>query len=63
MRELAEQDNVGFLDLQAVWGQYVADSGQDVTWFMRDVVHANPKGEQILGRILERYFAPDGARI
>jgi lysophospholipase L1-like esterase len=62
LRELAEQDKVGFLDLQAVWGKYVADSGQEVTWFMRDPVHANPKGEQILARILERYFAPDGSR-
>jgi lysophospholipase L1-like esterase len=60
LRKLAEQNKVGFLDLQAVWGKYVADSGQEVMWFKRDVVHANAKGEQILGRILERYFAPAG---
>ena len=58
LRKLAEQSNAGFLDLQAVWGKYVADSGQEVKWFMRDVVHANAKGEQILGRILEHFFSP-----
>ena len=58
LRKLAEQSKAGFLDLQAVWGKYVADSGQEVKWFMRDVVHANAQGEQILGRILERFFSP-----
>jgi lysophospholipase L1-like esterase len=58
LQNLAEQSKTGFLDLQAVWGKYVVESGEEVTWFMRDPVHANAKGEQILGRILDRYFAP-----
>jgi len=55
---LAAEMKVEFMDLHGAWGQAVRASGKDVTYFKRDVVHANAKGEQILGRILEAYFAP-----
>jgi len=29
-----------------------------VTWFMRDVTHANVRGAQVVARMLEKYFAP-----
>ena len=32
--------------------------GKEVGWFMRDPIHANQRGEQVLGRILDRFFAP-----
>jgi hypothetical protein len=62
LQKLAEEDKAEFFDMQAAWGKYVVGSGKDVKWFMRDRVHSNPKGEQIMCRILERYFAPDGEK-
>jgi hypothetical protein len=40
------------------WWQFVQDSGADYGYFRRDNVHANDRGFQILGRILEKFFAP-----
>lgn len=56
LKALAEELGAEYLDLQAEWARYVRNTGRDVTEFMRDPVHANERGEQILGRILERYF-------
>lgn len=56
LRALAAETKAEFIDLQQAWGRYVRGSGQPVGLFKRDVVHANERGEQILGRILERYF-------
>jgi lysophospholipase L1-like esterase len=58
LRQLAEQERCGFLDLTGVWWRYIQQSGKVPGWFMRDAVHANERGFQILGRILERFFAP-----
>jgi lysophospholipase L1-like esterase len=56
--EIAKEFKTGYLDMQLAWGEYVRASGLPVERFKRDKVHANPEGEQILGRILLRYFAP-----
>jgi hypothetical protein len=40
------------------WWRYVQESGKDYGWFQRDAVHANDRGFQILGRTLEKFFAP-----
>ncbi|QDU11241.1 GDSL-type esterase/lipase family protein [Gimesia aquarii] len=58
LQQLAQNQNCGFLDLRAHWGQYIRNSDKNVDWFQRDPVHANDKGEQILGNILARYLAP-----
>jgi hypothetical protein len=34
--------------------RYVITSGKKVSWFMRDPVRANERGEQIIGRNQER---------
>jgi hypothetical protein len=39
------------------WWQYVQGSGKDYGWFQRDRVHANDRRFQILGRMLEKFFA------
>ena len=51
-------EDVEFLDLAGVWGTYILSAGQPYTWFQRDPVHANVRGKQVLGRILEAYFSP-----
>ena len=38
-----------FLDMEAAWGRYIRQSGKDLDWFKRDPIHANERGEQILG--------------
>jgi len=55
---LSEELELGFIDMTAHWGQYVRESGKDLAWFKRDYVHANERGEQVLGRILAAHFAP-----
>lgn len=57
LMRLADRLQVEFLDMQAAWGDYIRRSGKPVDWFKRDVVHANERGEQIIGRILYRYLA------
>ena len=58
LRKLAEEEKTAFLDMTGPWGQYIRTCGEDIHWFKRDIVHANARGEAILGRILEKFFAP-----
>lgn len=56
LKRFAAELHVGFLDMEGAWGAYVRTSGKEVSYFKRDVVHSNEIGQQILGRILERFF-------
>ena len=58
LKALAAEQKTAFLDIQAAWARYVRSSGKETVWFKRDVVHANDRGEQILGRILAGHLAP-----
>jgi dienelactone hydrolase len=62
LKHLAEETGVAFLDMTALWGKYVRESGKDLDYFKRDPIHANERGEQILGRILLGYFTDAPAR-
>jgi hypothetical protein len=53
---LARETGAAFLDMEAAWAGYIRSSGKELDWFKRDPVHANERGEQILGHILESYF-------
>ena len=57
LEQLARETRSAFLDMEAAWAAYVRESGKDLDWFKRDPIHANERGEQILGRILERYLS------
>ncbi|NQT92413.1 MAG: SGNH/GDSL hydrolase family protein, partial [Lentisphaerae bacterium] len=61
IKALATDEKLEFIPLRRLWNEYmaVATNEHDVTWFMRDVTHANYRGRQVVGRMLERYFAPD----
>lgn len=59
LEKLARQSNVTFLDMEAAWGRYIRESGKDLDWFKRDPIHANERGEQILGHILAAYLSPN----
>ena len=58
LKELAESENCGFLDMTAHWGSYIRGQKKELDWFKRDEVHSNARGEQILGRILASHLAP-----
>ena len=57
MQQVAKEENCAFFDMTAPWYQYVLDSGKTLGWFMGDAVHANERGCQIIGRLLEQWFA------
>jgi len=57
LQKLADEVGAAFLDMETAWGQYVRDSGKELTSFKRDAVHANAQGEQILGHILANYLS------
>jgi hypothetical protein len=48
----------GLVDMTDDWGRYVRGSGKDLHWFKRDEVHANERGEKIIGRTLAAHLAP-----
>jgi hypothetical protein len=54
---LAEEEGAEFFDLEGAWGSYLLGNDRPYAWFMRDEVHANARGSQLLGRILGRFFA------
>jgi hypothetical protein len=58
MKRLADELQVGFFDMAAEWGNYVVDSGRDVSSFKRDELHANTQGQQIMGRLLTAHMDP-----
>jgi hypothetical protein len=58
LRRMAAGEQAEFLDLRAAWEEYLLYSSQPHEWFMRDRVHANSRGKQVVGRILLRYFEP-----
>lgn len=53
---LAKETGSAFLDMEAAWAAYIRESVKDLDSFKRDPIHANERGEQILGHILESYF-------
>lgn len=59
LEALSQELNAAFLDMEAHWAIYVRNSGKELDWFKRDPIHANERGEQILGRILANYFSLD----
>jgi hypothetical protein len=58
LRKLAADEKAGSLDMTAYWGKFVRDSDKELKWFKRDDIHANERGEQVIGRILAGFLAP-----
>ena len=56
LQRLAAETGCAFLDMSAAWGRYIRDQPKELDWFKRDKVHSNERGQQILGRILDRYL-------
>ncbi len=56
MQKVAAEEKCAFFDMTGPWWAYIERSGKTGGWFMGDAVHANQRGCQILGRLLERWF-------
>jgi lysophospholipase L1-like esterase len=56
MQKVAAEERCAFFDMTGPWWQYIQDSGKTYGWFMGDAVHANARGCQIIGRLLEIWF-------
>jgi lysophospholipase L1-like esterase len=56
MQRVAAEEKCAFFDLTGPWWAYIQDSGKTYGWFMGDAVHANERGCQIIGRLLELWF-------
>ena len=56
MQKVAQEEKCAFFDMTGPWWEYVQNSGKTYGWFMGDRVHANARGCQIIGRLLEIWF-------
>lgn len=56
MQQVAAEEKCAFFDMTGPWWSYIQDSGKSYGWFMGDAVHANARGCQIIGRLLEAWF-------
>ena len=56
LRELADQEGAAFLDIGLAWNEYMAHCGRSYGWFMRDAVHANDRGREVLSRFMLAYL-------
>ena len=56
MQKVAAEEKCAFFDMTGPWWTYIQDSGKTCGWFMGDAVHANARGCQIIGRLLEIWF-------
>jgi len=56
LQKVAAEEKCAFFDMTSPWWTYIQDSGKTYGWFMGDSVHANERGCQIIGRLLEIWF-------
>ena len=53
LMNLAGEEKAAFLDMHGAWGRYILDSKWTCGSFMRDGIHANDRGKQILAASLK----------
>lgn len=58
LQQLATEEKCGYFDMTLPWQEYIQTSTYALDSFKRDVVHANDRGKQILGRLMEKFLAP-----
>lgn len=56
MQRVAVEEKCAFFDMTGPWWEYIQSSGKTYGWFKGDAVHANGRGCQIIGRLLEAWF-------
>ena len=61
LAQLCAEEGVEYLDMKSAWGAYLTSSNASYDYYLRDPVHANARGRQVLARILAAYFTPKNA--
>ncbi|MGV8094037.1 MAG: hypothetical protein AB2L24_19410 [Mangrovibacterium sp.] len=56
MMKVAMEEKCAFFDITGPLWEYIRNSGKTPGWFMADNTHANARGCQIIGRLLEAWF-------
>ncbi len=56
LEKVAHEKKAEWFHMRAAWDAYVAASGQAPEYFLRDGLHANDGGRQVMARIVESYF-------
>jgi hypothetical protein len=56
LQKVAAEERCGFFDMTGPWWESIQNSGKTYGWFLGDAVHANERGCQIIGRLLDRWF-------
>jgi len=54
--KLALDNNAGFIDLRQVWGETLRSTTLDPAWAMRDTVHLNGNGQEVISLAMSDYF-------
>jgi len=54
--DVARDEGVGFFDLRSPWNQFLIDADQSREFFLRDDIHMNQYGQQVVARSLEQFF-------
>lgn len=62
LRKISAEENAAFFDLQEAWANYIVHRARALNPFKRDVVHANERGRQLLGRLITEYLSPSNAQ-
>jgi len=58
LKQLAADERCAFINMTLPWAEYIRSTKLHPHLFYRDRVHANAHGEQILSKILIRFFKP-----
>ena len=56
LRKLASEQKCAFFDIRSPWTDYM--QGKVLKSFYADTVHANAKGEQVIGHLLAKFLSP-----
>jgi len=56
MQTVANTERIAIFNSRQVWEEYLAGCGKPNEWYLRDGIHANERGKQILARIAEILF-------
>ncbi len=60
LKKLAQEEKTACMDITTPWAHYLRKSTLSYEIFKQDNVHANSRGNQLIARIIEAYFAPEG---
>ena len=58
LAQMCAAADVEYFDMKSAWGEYLSQSHASYDYYLRDPLHANARGRQVLARMLAEYFAP-----